>query len=36
MLKVFANSMMMAMMRMFRMCMMMCAHKSRSITFAAI
>ena len=36
MLNTFVNSMMMAMMRMFRMCMMMCAQKNRSICFTAI
>ena len=36
MLKAFADNMMMAMMRMFRMCMMMCAHENRSTCFTAI
>ena len=36
MLKYFTNSMMMAMMRMFRMCMMMCAQENRSACFTAI
>ena len=36
MFRAFAENMMMAMMRMFRMCMMMCAQKNRSTCFTAI
>ena len=36
MFKAFADNMMMAMMCMFRMCMMMCAQESRSTCFTAI